>query len=119
MAFPGGARDLATRRCLDMLEHPFPKIRGTVAEEMYSQMLVLEEEFSDLGEEKYDEVLEKLSEVSWMSPVSELYADIDALFATFGFEKPVRVVKEEKKKEEQKKTTAAPSYLDLVKEMGF
>eukprot|EP00466_Bigelowiella_natans_P001594 jgi/Bigna1/78286/fgenesh1_pg.53_\ len=136
LAFPGLARNLAIRKCLALLEHAYPKVRSTIAEEMYSQLLVLEDEFEDLeggGDEEeggFDTVLEKLAETSWNAALSEIYDSLDTLHIVFGFEKPVRLKKEEvgeankteqggKKKKETKNAAPAPSYLDLVKEMGF
>eukprot|EP00472_Partenskyella_glossopodia_P012729 CAMPEP_0197541406 /NCGR_PEP_ID=MMETSP1318-20131121/67140_1 /TAXON_ID=552666 /ORGANISM="Partenskyella glossopodia, Strain RCC365" /LENGTH=262 /DNA_ID=CAMNT_0043100573 /DNA_START=1020 /DNA_END=1808 /DNA_ORIENTATION=+ len=122
LGFPGMAREQAAKKCLDMLEHSFPKVRRCIAEEMYSQLLLLDEEFSSLGEDAYDEILESLSETSWDSDLQDLYPTIDTLHTHFGFPKPSRKIIEKKQTSDKSGTGGAkakPSYLDLVKEMGF
>ncbi|GAB5356179.1 hypothetical protein AAMO2058_000268800 [Amorphochlora amoebiformis] len=119
LSFPGGARSVAIQRCLKSLEHPFPKVRVTIAEEFYSQILVLEDQFESLGEERYDEILEKLTETSWNAPVVSLEKVIDELYILFDQSPPIRKPAQVKKPTKAKAANEGPSYLDLVKEMGF
>ncbi|KAG6592731.1 Tubulin-specific chaperone D [Phytophthora cinnamomi] len=97
------------------LGHKFPKVRKLTAEKLYTRLL-LHDEIVD--EEKYDAVVEILSDTAWDASIFQVRSARNELLELLGMELP------------SKKTSASPvetktttnegaSYKTLIKEMGY
>ncbi|KAE9047708.1 Tubulin-specific chaperone D [Phytophthora rubi] len=97
------------------LGHKFPKVRKLTAEKLYTRLL-LHDEIVD--EEKYDAVVEILSDTAWDASISQVRTARNELLELLGLELPL---KKKSVPAVEMKTTAheEASYKTLIKEMGY
>ncbi|UIZ27599.1 hypothetical protein KXD40_005842 [Peronospora effusa] len=105
------------RALMLFLGHKFPKVRKMTAERLYTRLLVHDE---IVNEQKYDSVVEILSETAWDASISQVRIARNELAKLFGIE---LCLKERAAPAEKAMSELAAqehqSYKNLIKEMGY
>jgi len=74
---------------LDLLCHPFPRVRKTTADKLYVRLLSLEPSSFGANQESIDEAAQLITETAWDEPFSSRLLDArDALYPKFNLTPP-------------------------------
>ncbi|KAG2760722.1 Tubulin-specific chaperone D [Phytophthora cactorum] len=99
------------------LGHQFPKVRKLTAEKLYTRLL-LHDEIVD--EEKYDTVVEILSDTAWDASISQVRSARNELLELLGMDLPSKKKQPDPAEARSATTTQEDeSYKDFIKEMGY
>ncbi|KAL3660909.1 hypothetical protein V7S43_013926 [Phytophthora oleae] len=96
------------------LGHKFPKVRKLTAEKLYTRLLLHDEV---VDEEKYDMVVEILSDTAWDASISQVRVARNELLKLLGMELPTK--KTPLPAETKASGSEEASYKTLIKEMGY
>ncbi|ETM99131.1 hypothetical protein PPTG_18987 [Phytophthora nicotianae INRA-310] len=97
------------------LGHKFPKVRKLTAEKLYTRFLLHD---AIIDEEKYDTVVEILSDTAWDASISQVRSARNELLELFGMELPSKKMPDPAKSKSEPSQDGA-GYKNLIKEMGY
>ncbi|KAG7398260.1 hypothetical protein PHYBOEH_011433 [Phytophthora boehmeriae] len=100
------------------LGHRFPKVRKLTAEKLYTRLLLHEEV---VNEEKYDEVVEILSDTAWDASITQVRAARNELLELLEMEMPSKKLSaaQEARAVDTTPTPEDTGYKNFIKEMGY
>ncbi|RLN62335.1 hypothetical protein BBJ29_007577 [Phytophthora kernoviae] len=101
------------------LGHRFPKVRKLTAEKLYTRLLLHEEV---INEEKYDQVVEILSDAAWDASITQVRTARNELLELLDMELPSKKLstgQEARTPDTTTPTQEDTSYKTLIKEMGY
>ncbi|KAF4320208.1 hypothetical protein JM18_002220 [Phytophthora kernoviae] len=101
------------------LGHRFPKVRKLTAERLYTRLLLHEEV---INEEKYDQVVEILSDTAWDASITQVRTARNELLELLDMELPSKKLstgQEARTPDTTTPTQEDTSYKTLIKEMGY
>ncbi|KAF4045773.1 Tubulin folding cofactor D C terminal [Phytophthora infestans] len=111
-----GTESKTLRALVLFLGHKFPKVRKMTAEKLYTRLLLQDEV---IEEEKYDTVVEILSETAWDGSISQVLSARNELLELLGMDLPSKKLPDLAEARAATATQEGTSYKNLIKEMGY